>query len=446
LAKHSKKVAFERGPIIGAIEPFREIEVRHEDGSPADSIVHQIRTDRKRQHVFLVNMDRERPRNNVSICLKGKWSAEMLDTMTGEPRPMPAQIESGQTVFTYSFPAHGHLLFTLKPGAAKTEAQPEPPRNWIEIGRLNDPVPVTLSEPNVLLLDQAAWRIGDGEWQPIEEILRIDNLVRQKLNLPLRQGRIAQPWTDTQPAPTVATLQLKFIICSDVHVESPQLALEDAVRAQIQFSTPSPGTPGEGEGGGQCAWWVDESIQTVPLPSFGPGEHELLLTIPFSRKTNLEWCYLLGDFGVAVSGRWAKITAPIRTLAFGDWTNQGLPFYAGNVTYHCTIEGDGREILIEATKFKNPLLTVSLDGQRLGPIAFAPFQIQLGRLAGRHQLDITAYGNRVNAFGAVHNANEALTWYGPAAWRHTGAAWSYEYQLRRMGVLVAPTIKVCIDE
>jgi hypothetical protein len=42
----------------------------------------------------------------------------------------------------------------------------------------------------------------------------------------------------------------------------------------------------------------------------------------------------------------------------------------------------------------------------------------------------------------VHNANEKLTWYGPGAWRQTGVNWSYEYQLRRMGVLVAPVIKV----
>jgi hypothetical protein len=26
----------------------------------------------------------------------------------------------------------------------------------------------------------------------------------------------------------------------------------------------------------------------------------------------------------------------VRALAFGGWTRQGLPFYAGNVTYHCS--------------------------------------------------------------------------------------------------------------
>ena len=65
----------------------------------------------------------------------------------------------------------------------------------------------------------------------------------------------------------------------------------------------------------------------------------------------------------------------------------------------------------------------------------------LGKISGSHKLDMTAYGNRVNTFGAVHNCNEKLTWFGPPAWRSSGVEWSYEYQLRRTGILVAPTVK-----
>jgi hypothetical protein len=168
------------------------------------------------------------------------------------------------------------------------------------------------------------------------------------------------------------------------------------------------------------------------------------LTIPFTRKTNIEACYLLGDFGVAVNGREARMVAPVRTLSFGDWTSQGLPFYGGNVTYHCTLAGDdGGEMQIECAKFKSPLLSIDLDGRPAGKIAFAPFQLDLGQVApGEHRLDITAFGNRVNTFGPVHNANEKLTWIGPAAWRQTGGNFSYEYQLKRTGILAAPIVRV----
>ena len=100
-------------------------------------------------------------------------------------------------------------------------------------------------------------------------------------------------------------------------------------------------------------------------------------------------------------------------------------------------------MLIEAATFKNPLLSVALDGQPAGKIAFAPFQLRLGRLApGPHALDITAFGNRVNTFGPLHHTDENLKWVGPAAWRSSGNNWTYGYVFKRMGILVAPTIKV----
>ena len=188
-------------------------------------------------------------------------------------------------------------------------------------------------------------------------------------------------------------------------------------------------------------WYVDESIHRVRMPSFKAGRHELILNIPFTRKANVEWCYLLGDFGVEQFGRHAKIVAPVRQLTFGDWTKQGLPFYAGNVTYHCTLQGDGRELVVETPQFKAPLLSVDLDGKPAGKIAFAPFQLDLGKVSeGPHKLDITAFGNRVNAFGAVHNADEDLRWHGPNAWRQSNKDWCYEYQLKPMGLLVAPRV------
>lgn len=433
LAKKAVSVPFTRRAIVEALAPFREIGITHADGSPADSLVHQLRIDGRLRHLFVCNIDKERPRPNTLIRVRGRWDVTYRDTFTGTSRPLAATIDGRDTLIPWSFDAHGHLLVTLTPGG-KAKVKPAPVITWTEAARLADPVPVTLSEPNVLLLDQAEWRLDDGDWRPAEEILRIDNLARRQLNLPLRGGRIAQPWTDTDPAPAVATLQLRFVIRSEVTVAAPQLALENAAQVSIRLN----GQPVESNITG---WWVDEAIQTVRLPDLPAGEHELLLSIPFGRKTDVEWCYLLGDFGVRLAGRHATLTAPVRSLAWGDWTPQGLPFYAGNVTYHCTYTAPGRRTLLEVPHFRNPLLSVALDGKPAGRIAFAPYQLDLGALDGQHRLDITAYGNRHNAFGPLHHTNEKLSWVGPAAWRSEGTAWSYEYHFKRMGVLAAPIVK-----
>ncbi len=223
---------------------------------------------------------------------------------------------------------------------------------------------------------------------------------------------------------------------SEIDIIGTLLALENAERTVICVdSQPVPSVV--------TGWWVDEAIQIVALPALSAGTNEVVLTVPFGRKTNLEWCYLLGDFGVEVCGRHARIAAPVRTLTFGDWTRQALPFYAGNITYHCSIESawHGKEMALRAPKSKSPLLSVALNGREVGKVAFAPYQLELGKLAeGQHALDITAYGNRANAFGCVHNTHDKNVWCCPDAWRTAGDAWSYEYQLKPMGLLAAPQV------
>lgn len=181
----------------------------------------------------------------------------------------------------------------------------------------------------------------------------------------------------------------------------------------------------------------------MPLPRLRAGVHELELTIPFTRKTDLEWCYLLGDFGVELRGTVARIIAAPRELGFGDWTSQGLPFYAGNVTYHCRFESHGGEMAIHVPRFKAPLLSLALDGVFAGRIAFAPFRLELGRLEpGEHTLEITAFGNRNNAFGPLHNVDGDSPGQMPDTWRSKGELWTYGYEVKPMGILSAPSVSL----
>ena len=46
------------------------------------------------------------------------------------------------------------------------------------------------------------------------------------------------------------------------------------------------------------------------------GKNKLLLKIPYGRKTNLENIFILGDFGVQVSGTFACITSKLSHLYF----------------------------------------------------------------------------------------------------------------------------------
>ena len=437
LAERCVRVPFTQRRLLEVLEPVRETEVRLPSGAASDSLLHQVRVDGAARHVFLCNTDRERPRPGAHVRFRGEWQVAERDTFTGETRPVSATLEHGWTTIEHDFAAHGHLLVTLTPGAPEPRKPVQRPRDRPrdrEVGRLMDPVPVTLSEPNVLLLDRAAFRLDSGVWEAEEEVLRLDNRLRERLGWPLRMDALAQPWSDPDAPVTEHRLHLRFEFHATVPVKRPQLAVEDAERAAIYLN-------GQRVEQNVTGWWVDEAIGTVELPSVPAGTHVLELTLPYGQHTNVEWCYLLGDFGVEVHGRHTYLTGPVRTLAFGDWTRQGLPFYAGNVTYHCEVVGDGKPLRLSASKFRAPLLAASLDGRELGKIAFAPYLLDLGPLApGVHQLDLTAYGNRVNAFGCLHNVDPRTRWYGPNAWRSEGDAWADEYQLKPAGILVAPRL------
>ena len=53
---------------------------------------------------------------------------------------------------------------------------------------------------------------------------------------------------------------------------------------------------------------------------------------------------------------------------------------------------------------------------------------------------IELYIHRYNTFGPLHLVDEHESWHGPGAWRSEGANWSYEYVLRRTGILTAPVV------
>ena len=433
LAANCTVIGEARTALLRELAPFRDLEVRLADGREADSLLYQMRIDGPRRRLFICNTDRENPRHGATIRVKGIFGAEILDTFTGEIRRVPARQEDGWTVIEHDFEGCGSLLLTLDP-ALKPAAAATPRKAWKEIGRLEGPVKVTLSEPNVLLLDQAEHRIGEEKWSPSDEVLRIGNVVRKRLGLRTSYGGNPQPWTDKSPAPVVGTVQLRYVFESTVQVDKPSLAVEapQALKATLD------GKPVDYK---DIGYFVDESIRCMPLPPIGAGKHELVLEIPFTRRTELEWCYLLGDFGVQVEGRTARLTAPVRELHFGDWSTQGLPFYAGNVTYHCTLSGGGERAL-RIPWFGAPLLAVAYEGERCCEVAFPPYRADFGKVpAGEHRVDLTAFGNRANAFGPVHNCDPHLTWHGPSAWRTSGAAWSYEYQLKPTGILVGPMVE-----
>lgn len=437
LAVQSVCVPAEREAVLEAAAGVRLVELRLEDGSRPADLLYQLRQDGEGRWLFLSRGRTPADKDSVAsqavtIRLTGNWQPTVYDTQTGETRSIPYIAADGKTEIRWTAYSYDSLLLHLEPGAGSAAAAPA-----AEIAGHPLPVPATLSytlsEPNALLLDRAAYALDDGLWQPAEEILRLDNACRQQLGWMQRFESFPQPWVIPEKEPT-HTVSLRVTVHSDIELAAVQLAIEDAAQVELRWN-------GESVPSAVTGWYVDKAIQTVALPGLHKGENTLEVRIPFGERTNIEWMYLLGDFGVAVEGAAARIVPLPATLRFGDITGQGLPFYGGNVTYHIPLETHGGALTVSAPRYRGVLQTAALDGGAEQALIFPPYTAAMGcPAAGSHTLDMTLYGHRRNGFGPIHLADQTTRWIGPNAWRTTGAEWNDSYMLTEEGILTPPTV------
>lgn len=440
-SKKCKTTPFSKRSLLMALHEFRMIDVRTADGKRTENLISQIRLDGNKKWVFLSHVypmkNPDIPREEeVTISIMGNWIPQEYHALTGEILECSYWQSETETFIRKKIYDQDSLLISLTPGVnIQTQGLSEEKNEKREL-LLPQKTSYTLEEPNVLVLDMAEYRLDGGEWNESEELLRIDNQCRRACSYPLRMEAYAQPWVQDDSEGHLHTLDLRFHICTKAEVTDAQLALENPELAVIWLN----GTPVKTEVNG---YYVDASIKKIPLPQLKPGCNELVVTYRYGAKVDIEVLYLLGTFGVEVRGRDCCLTKAMPELLFGDITRQGLPFYGGNMQYKLKIDcpKDLKNVKIAVPQFRNPVIKVQADGEDKGYLAFSPYELKLGNLKkGEHEIVLTAFGNRINTFGTLHNCDRTENWFGPNAWRTEGIKWAYEYQLKESGILIQPRL------
>ena len=435
----STVLPYDRTALMDTLEPYRLVGLRNGNGTLHNDYVYQLRRDGDNRWLFVATLSRPahkdicRPRW-LKVEVAGTWRPTVYNTLDGTTAPISATHGDGKTVMSFTMHEQDSLLLLLEPCQAGDITVETPPAATYRSLPMVEQVDYSLSEPNVLLLDKAAFALDDGEWQSPQELLRADNTLRRMAGFPERGGEsVPQPWSVPKEDIT-HTARLRFTVTADIRITNPVLALEDADVARITVN-------GKPVNNAPRGYYVDKSIGKVSLPPLHKGENTIEVALPFGRTTAIEWCYLLGRFGVSVSGTARRLTAMPVTLGFDDITRMGLPYYGGVVTYHIPVESHGGELTVETPHYRAATIGVALDGQSVGHIAYQPYRLSLGTpVAGQHMVSLSLYISRQNAFGHVHHADENIRWIGPDAWRSKGNAWTESYRLRPEGLLSAPII------
>ena len=439
LFDNSECISFDRAALLDALDGVRTVTIRNENGTLSDKFIYQLRKDNDCRWLFVSHCTEPYNKDvcqseDLRITVNGEFVPYVYNTLNGEISRAACEYVNGNTVIPCELFDYDSLLLRLDRGRSP-RAQA---RQQDFVGKVKVPskVEFTLDEPNVLLLDMAETAVDGGEYLEREELLRADNIHRARLGMVERGGGCVQPWV-IKKEDAQHSLNLRFKFKSKISYSGALLAIENPETALIVFN-------GKTVDNKVVGWYTDKAIKTVALPKITKGENVLEVTIPFGVRTNTEWCYILGDFGVEVKGKYATITEMPSKLAFSDVVHQGLAFYGGNITYHLKVNTNGGDIRVSLPHFRGAAVRAYLDGNDIGSMAFTPYATVAQADEGEHALDIVVFGNRFNSFGAVHNADAFKKWHGPDAWETEDSYWSYEYMLRPLGALSSPVIEECV--
>lgn len=461
-------IPVEKTALLHALEPWREFEIKGADGSRKEFYLHQFRREGDARWFFLAQAYRgmrarqegiwkRRPLHEpeqVVIRLKGCWLVEKYDTLTGEREKLDAGYEKGNTLLQYSLYGDDSLLLHLEPvkddlkdqNATESSRVYSMSRNIAQKGtpdagagqecRISRPAGYRTDEPNALLLDKFQYALEDEDYSAECELLKADNDLRRRLGYPLRMEHVEQPYVRKLPDSREHLVRLRTTIYSQIATGGCFLALEEPEYYQGTLN-------GEELCMEPVGYYVDRALRTVALPKLREGENELVLYLRYGNASNLEWLYLLGEFGVRLLGEYKELVQKPDCLYWGDYTRQGYPFYTGSMVYYFEFSCEGeKDWSIQIPYYAGAAVKISVDGEPERMAALLPYQCVLKKLKkGSHKIAVTCLGHRYNGFGQLHMIGDDLTWMGPDSWRTEKESWTEGYQVRPMGVLSAPVIR-----
>ena len=418
-----EKIPFEKAAVLAALPPSMAT-------VDAPDIFGQVRKTADGLVFAALNVNRQERCENAEVRIKTDCNVEEWNCETGERIPVAAESSNGWKTFTADFPIAGSKLYV-----ASVDAMP-PSRSGSEgesgegvASTVFGPFGYTLSEPNVCVLDFAEYRFDGGEWQAANEVLKIDQCVRDGHGVMRRGGEMKQPWFVAQhPIKELCEVELRFLFEIEALPEWIDLVVEEPENFSVEIN-------GQPLDGSDSSRWIDIAFHRVRIPDgvFRKGKNEVLLKTRYTENSNLEAIYLLGEFGVQLDGVRRTLVAMAGTAEAGDLCKQGFPFYSGAITYSVPLPAG-------AKRLKLPRLGAAcarINGKILG---WDPFEADVSGCG--ETVDVEVVLTRRNTFGPLHDVLDPRPGIGPVNFVTEGDEFSAECILIESGLVEEPLAMV----
>ena len=417
----------------------RKVSLADAGGKEIPSLLYLMKNCKDYYALFVVNNDR---RQGYSVTLSADIYGKVtqLDPLTGKSRERSSQ-RSDKLVLSDYFYGNESKLFIIEKNSCMRVGKEEAPLTpkCFEGACISAAVPkyaYSLDQPNALTLDKCRWRFLDGAWSDEMDVWQAQNQIRTALGMrPIFTNGILQryKWINTPHPRDGVPVEFSFRFqVRDVPGGSCFLAVEKAQDYSFSFN----GVPISGNPEG---WYLDRAFDKIALPTFIQGENSIVVSTNYLNRMEFEDCYLLGDFGVNTNRE--IITLP-RFLMNGDWCLQGLPHYAGTVTYHAAIpmpDKAGGRCFLNLEKFSASVVGISVNGHFAGDV-FTECQkfidvTEFVRPGEVIIVDLAVVSSPRNVLGPFHQREGKTLNTNASSFRCTGLKYSPEYNLHPYGVM-----------
>jgi hypothetical protein len=384
-------------------------------GPTRNLLFHHRRSLKDCELLFLANTDGVENQSG-EIQAFGQ-SCEQWDLFTGASAHYPFTVKEGKLSVAFTLPPGGSLLLCFRPVARAGTSQT--PLRWTDVSS-QGPSLIERREPNLLTLDYCDLTL-DGKTD--KDLY----FYQAQLKTYQHHGLERNPWDNGVQYKTAIVDRDTFALKSGFEAAFHISIADGVTRESLRVVVERPGLfhvtvngqvvkPRRGE------WWLDKSFGVFDIGrNVQYGQNTIAVKAsPFTIHSELEPVYILGDFSLAPREKGFEIR-PSGAIQTGPWNEQGMPFYAGGVSYTKEFAWRGskwRQCVVALGRWSGVVAGVTVNGREAGSIAFAPYELDVSRLLryGKNEITVTVYGSLKNSLGPHHN-NPSL-----------GRAWPSQFQ------------------
>lgn len=434
LAAKCITVPFEDEALARAVNEAvgRSVSVTRE-GKPLGSVFAQLRDLGNGDYACVIlNTDRNNPTGPITLALgiENGCGCEKWVLETGEKNGVHTYIKDGCVCLDTELYAAGSAAYIFSADIDNSPVMPV--QTVVSSVTVNGEFDYTLDEEGVCVLDYASVSADGGQFSRVDEVLRIDSLVRDIYGLEHRGGEMLQPWYAKLTDSTVyGNIELKYTFNSDIAPEGDVFLCgerpeyNEYILNGVRLECPD-----------RNDFYIDNCLKKMPVPKgvIVKGENVVTVKTRFMRTSNIEALYLIGDFGVRLDGTCRTLIPSPAKMGQGNMADYGMPFYTGSVTYKIPAKEFGKvpegcRAYIRCDKYEGGLVKVTASGKTMR-LPWEPYECDITEaLEAGEDILVTLVGTRRNLFGPLHLVPLIHGAYGPGHFVTGGDSWTDNYNL-----------------